>query len=186
MEQTQTRYEAALEMLVQDVKNDDHIIAAILCGSLAYDEVWDESDIDLVLICTDDKQTKPHGVSLCYDDINIHTSVETRAEFRQTIESSIHNTFQHSLFAKAKLLYSRDPTIEDVLRRLYNIGDRDRKIHIIQRTQQVLSTLYKARKWLEIKHDLPYTALWLLFTANSLAEVEVEFGGRARYTRGSR
>ena len=177
MEQTQTRYEAALETLVQDVKNDDHILAAILCGSLAYDEVWDKSDIDLVLICTDDKQTKSDGVSLCYDSINIHTTVKTRSAFRQALEASTHNTFHHSLFAKAKLLYSRDPTIEDILKKLHNIGDRDRKIHIIQSTQEALSTLYKARKWLEIKNDLPYTALWLLFTANSLAQVEVSLAG---------
>ncbi|MCY3840660.1 MAG: hypothetical protein OXH09_18770, partial [Gammaproteobacteria bacterium] len=52
------RFEAALDSLVDEIREDNHILAAILCGSLSHDEVWDKSDIDLVLVCTDDKKTK--------------------------------------------------------------------------------------------------------------------------------
>mgnify|MGYP000523493585 CR=1 FL=1 len=39
----------ALDALVTHVKADRSILAAILCGSLSHDVVWEKSDIDLIL-----------------------------------------------------------------------------------------------------------------------------------------
>lgn len=171
------RFEAALDSLIEDVRLDDHILAAILCGSLSHDEVWDKSDIDLFLICTDDKKTKPHPVALIADDVNIHTTVQPRAEFRRLLEASVRNTFGHSMFAKAKLIFSRDPSIDAILAGLHEIGARDSAVQAMHAAQHVLGTLYKARKWYEIKDDVNYTALWILTTARALAEVEVGLAG---------
>ena len=44
------RYHDALDSLVTKVQKDRNIIAAILCGSMSYDQVWDKSDIDLLLV----------------------------------------------------------------------------------------------------------------------------------------
>ena len=44
------RYEAALERLIAQVKQDATILAAVLLGSLSHDVVWEKSDIDLVLV----------------------------------------------------------------------------------------------------------------------------------------
>ena len=171
------RFEAALDRLIEEVQEDDHILAAILCGSLSHDEVWDKSDIDLVLVCTDDKKTKTHGVALVEDDINIHTTVQPRGEFRRRLEASVRNTFEHSLFAKGRLLFSRDPSIDAIFRGLDEIGARDTKVQVMGSAQHALATLYKARKWYEIKQDNTYTALWILVTARALAEVEVGLAG---------
>ncbi len=43
------RFTEALEALLEQVKQDRSILAAILCGSLSHDKVWAKSDIDLVL-----------------------------------------------------------------------------------------------------------------------------------------
>lgn len=171
------RFEAALESLLEEVREDDHILAAILCGSLSHDEVWDKSDIDLVLVCTDDKKTQPHGVALVADDVNIHTTVQPRGDFRRRLESSVRNTFGHSLFAKGRLLFSRDPSIDALFNQLGEIGQRDSQVQAMCSAQTALTSLYKARKWLEIKDDPAYTALWTLFTAHALAEVEVGLQG---------
>ena len=37
---------------------DRSILAAILCGSLSHDIVWEKSDIDLTLVTIDDKKVK--------------------------------------------------------------------------------------------------------------------------------
>ena len=171
------RFETALDSLIDDVRQDSHILAAILCGSLSHDEVWDKSDIDLVLVCTDDKKTKSHGVALVADDVNIHTSVQPRAEFRRLLEASVRNTFGHSMFAKGKLLFSRDPSIDAIFEGLHEIGARDSVVQAMHAAQHALATLYKARKWYEIKDDVNYTALWILMTARSLAEVVVGLAG---------
>ena len=119
------RYEAALEHLLEQARDDEHILAAILCGSMSHDVVWEKSDIDLVLVCDDDKKTKSHGVALVADDINIHTSVIPRDDFKKSVETAGRNTFQHSVFAKARLLYTRDPSIERLFEEILKIGKRD-------------------------------------------------------------
>lgn len=45
---TRQRFEAAPHERIDEIREDKNIPAAILCGSLSHDEVWDRSDIDLV------------------------------------------------------------------------------------------------------------------------------------------
>jgi predicted nucleotidyltransferase len=167
------RLETALEKLINEVKQDRHILAGILCGSLAHDEVWDKSDIDLVLICSDDNKTKSHGVALVEDDINIHTQVQQRGEFRRRVESSARNSFGHSLFAKSRLLFSHDPSIDRLFSELHNIGARDTQAQLLRAGNKALASLYKAQKWYQVKKDLELSALWILYTAEPLAAIEV-------------
>src|ERR1035438_6291539 len=105
------RFNAALETLVEKVKRDRSILAAILCGSLSHDTVWDKSDIDLVLVTIDDKRTADESRALYADGINVHALLLPRAEFRKTVEGSIRSGFQHSFLAKGRLLYTHDETI---------------------------------------------------------------------------
>jgi hypothetical protein len=42
-------FTAALDTLVEQIKEDRSILAVVLCGSLSHDTVWAKSDIDLVL-----------------------------------------------------------------------------------------------------------------------------------------
>ena len=166
-----------MDAAVAQIREDRHILAAILCGSLSHDEVWDKSDIDLVLVCADDKKTGRHGVALLQDDVNIHTTVQPRADFRRRIETAVRNTFEHSLFAKGRLLFSRDSSIDALLAELKEIGARDSRLQAMRSAQLAILTLYKARKWHAIKDDPAYTALWILNTARALAEVEVGLAG---------
>src|SRR5438270_11885160 len=102
------RFEAALNELVDQVKRDRSVLAAILCGSLSHDAVWAKSDIDLVLVTIDDKKTTEEGLSLWADGINVHAMLMTRTEFRKLAEGAIRNSFMHSLLAKGRLLYPDD------------------------------------------------------------------------------
>ena len=171
------RFEAALDVVISQVREDRHILAAILCGSLSHDEVWERSDIDLVLVSTDDQKTPTHGLALVEDDVNIHTTVQPRARFRRRLEAAVRNTFEHSLFAKGRLLFSRDPSIDALLEGLQALGDHDRVLQVMHSAQHALEGLYKARKWHAIKDDPAYTALWVLLTARALAEVVVGQAG---------
>ena len=89
----------------------------------------------------------------------------------------MRNTFDHALFAKARLLFSRDRSINALLDGLQDIGARDRVVQAMHSAQHALGCLYKARKWHAIKDDPAYTALWVLLTARALAEVVVGQAG---------
>jgi len=172
-EPIQQKFTEALDALVEQVKEDRSILAAILCGSLSYDAVWAKSDIDLVLVTIDDKKAPSGGLSLYADGVNVHAFLFSRAQFRQTVEGALHNSFMHSLLAKGKLLYTHDQTIADLCARLQDIGERDTQVQLLRAATGALFAIYKAHKFFVTRGDLDYTALWILYAATPLAQVEV-------------
>jgi len=169
----QQEFTLALDALVAQIKDDRSILAAILCGSLSHDAVWAKSDIDLVLVTIDDKKVEASDMALYADGVNVHALLMPRTEFRKTVEGSIHNSFAHSFLAKGRLLYTHDPTLADLFVRLHDIGDRDTQVQLLRAATCVLPPMYKARKWFVTRDDLDYSALWILYAATPLAQVEV-------------
>ena len=175
---TRERFEQAVEIVQDDLELDDHVLAAILCGSLSYDEVWDKSDIDLVVITTDEKKSLHTHICLTANDVNIHTSLIPRGVFKQQLESAQRNSFQHSMYARSKLLFSKDPSIDRVYEDIHQLGKHDLQIQMMNCAQFAVVPLYKAKKWHLIKNDTHYTAHWVLATAGALANVVVSRAGK--------
>jgi Polymerase beta, Nucleotidyltransferase len=167
----------ALDSLVEQVKTDRSVLAAILCGSLSHDTVWAKSDIDLVLVTIDDKKVEQSDIALYADGVNVHTFLIPRVLFRQLVEGSLHNSFIHSLLAKGRLLYTHDDTIADLCATLSRIGDRDVQVQLLRAATHALPLLYKAHKWSITRGDLEYTALWILYAATPIAQIEVISAG---------
>lgn len=156
-----------------DIREDRSVLAAVLCGSLSHDAVWEHSDIDLVLVTIDDKKIESCGVSLDADGLNVHAFLIPRAEFRKLAEGSIRNSFMHSLLAKGRLLYTHDESIERMCSGLRDVGARDSVLQVFQAATAVLPALYKAHKFFITRGDLHYTSLWILYAATPLAQVEI-------------
>lgn len=167
------KFSAALETLVEQVKRDRSVLAAVLCGSLSHDTVWAKSDIDLVLVTIDDKKPGNEAISLYADGINVHALLLPRTEFRKMVEGSIRNSFAHSFLAKGRLLYTHDETVADLCAQLHAIGERDSQMMLLAAACGALPAIYKAHKWLLTRGDLDYTALWMLYAATGLAKIEV-------------
>lgn len=170
---TEARFSRALDQLVDQLQHDHSVLAAVLCGSLSHDTVWARSDIDLVLVTIDDRKVEQGGRAIWSDGVNVHAFLLPRAEFRRIAEGSIRNSFMHSLLAKGRLLYTHDETIAEVCSRLAEVGERDTRIQLLRAATHVLPPLYKAHKWLLTRGDLEYTALWILYAATPLAQIEV-------------
>ena len=173
LEQIDRRFTAALAAVIDEVKRDRAILAALLCGSLSHDRVWEKSDIDLVLVTVDDRMVPGGDKSLYSDGVNIHALLIPRAEFRKMVDGSLRNSFMHSFLTKGRLLYTHDPTIADLCEALSGVGDRDTQVQLLEAGTHALPSLYKARKWLLTRGDLDYTALWILYAATPLARIEI-------------
>jgi predicted nucleotidyltransferase len=173
----QQKFTEALDALVEQVKEDCSVLAAILCGSLSHDKVWAKSDIDLVLVTIDDKKALRSDLALYADGMNVHALLIPRAEFRKMVEGSVRNSFMHSFLAKGRLLYTHDPTIADLCAGLSagpsEIGERDTQVQLLRAATSALPPIYKAHKFFVTRGDLDYTALWILYAATPLAQVEV-------------
>jgi predicted nucleotidyltransferase len=174
----QQKFAAALDALVDRVREDRSVLAAILCGSLSHDTVWTKSDIDLVLVTIDDRKVDASDLALYANGVNVHALLLPRAELRKIIEGSIHNSFMHSFLAKGRLLYSHDPTIASLCDRLHAMGKRDATVQLLRAATRALAPVDKAHKWLVTRGDLDYASLWMLYAATPLALIEVIGAGR--------
>jgi len=166
-------FAAALDALVPQLQQDRSILAAILGGSLSHDKVWAKSDIDLLLVTVDDTLTGPPHVSLYADGLNVHALLMQRSAFRKLAEGAVHQSFMHSFLAKSRVLFTHDDTIADLCARLQTIGERDTRLALLEAATAVLPCLYKAHKFLLTRGDLDYTALWILYAATPLAQIEI-------------
>jgi len=171
----QKKFADAVDRLMGQVKRDRSILAALLCGSLAHDVVWDKSDIDLILITIDDKSftKEDSSIAIYADDLNVHACLMPRAQFVRIVDGSLGNSFFHSLLAKGRLLYTHDPSIATLCDRLADIGERDARLQLLCAGTAALPSMYKARKWFVTRGDLDYTALWILYASTPLAQIEV-------------
>lgn len=169
----QQTFTAALDGLVEQIKQDRSILAALLCGSLSHDTVWEKSDIDLVLVTVDDRKVEGGDIALSADGVNVHAILMPRAKFRQHVEGAATNSFFHSFLAKGRLLYTHDPSIDALCGRLRELGDRDTQVYLMGAGMSALACLHKAHKWFLTRGDLDYTALWLLYAATSFAQIEI-------------
>jgi len=168
----QQHYERALESLVEKLKQDQTILAAILMGSLSYDVVWEKSDIDLVLIRQEGKQ-KANGFNLVEAGINVHAILTPRSEFKKMMEGALQSSFMHSALNRGRLLFTRDETIRDLFDRADQIGARDQEIQLLRAGGSVLPALAKAEKWFHVKRDLCYSFFWIMKCLDGLASIEV-------------
>ena len=169
----QQKFTQALDALVEQVKGDRSVLAAVLCGSLAHDTVWAKSDIDLVLVTIDDRKVGRADLALDADGVNVHAFLIPRADFRKMVEATVRSSFLHSFLAKGRLLYTHDETIAGLCTRLHEVGARDTQVQLLRAATAALPPIDKAHKWFVTRGDLDYTALWILAAATPLAQVEV-------------
>ena len=167
------RFSAALDALVDHIKTDRSILAVLLCGSLSHDVVWEKSDIDLILVTVDGKHAKASDLPLFADGVNVHAALVPRAEFRRMVDGSLQHSFIHSFLSKGRLLYTHDETIAALCERLKDVGWRDTELQLFRAASHALPAIDKARKWFVTRGDLDYSALWILYAATPLAQIEV-------------
>lgn len=170
------RFQIALDQLVVKLRADTYVLGVILLGSMSHDVIWEKSDIDLLVI-TQEVKHRQTSLSLTEEGVNIHAYMVTRTEFRRQIEGSLRSSFMHSMLSKGTLIYTRDETLRELFDDRFEFGVLDRQIQALRYAVISLPALYKAEKWLRVKQDLNYSALYILFCANSIAGVETVLHG---------
>ena len=172
-EAAEKRYWDALNTLVEKVRNDRNVIAAILQGSMSYDQVWEKSDIDLTLIGRDGIDSGHY--TLTEGGVSIHTSLIPRSEFKRELERAQQGSFGHSYFSLSTLLFSEDESIKAWYENanLHGYGARDKKLQLLSVITRVFAPLAYAEKQFYVNNDLLYSFITLLYVVEVLARVEV-------------
>jgi predicted nucleotidyltransferase len=166
------RYTAAVDSFISKVKDDHNVIAVIIYGSLAYDLLWEKSDIDMELIVRD-QQLKNCSYSIIEDGITINVNLAARSEFNRWLGKAIGGSIGHSILAKGKIVYTTDESLYEIFENNKVIGSDDIALAAFQIANWILLYYEKSQKWLKARKDPLYAQYFLCMAAEAVANMEL-------------
>jgi hypothetical protein len=170
------RYTAAVDSFISKVKDDPNIIAIIIYGSLAYDLIWEKSDVDMQMVVRD-QQLKNRSYSIVEDGITINVSLTVRSEFNRGLGREIGGSLGHSILAKGKIVYTTDDSLYEIFENNKEIGSGDIALSAFQIANWILHYYEKSQKWLKARKDPLYAQYFLCMAAESIANMELCLNG---------
>lgn len=174
--EVQERYMAAAESFIEKVRDDPNVIAVIICGSLAYDQVWEKSDIDMTLVVRD-QPLKTNSYCIIEDGITINVNIAIRSAFKRGLERNIGGSFSQSYFSKGKIVYSTDDSLYDYFEDLKKLGSDDVALTAFNLANVLVFLYEKSLKWLTVRKDPVYAQYFLLKAAEVIADMELCLNG---------
>lgn len=170
------RFTAAVDSFIDKIRDDANVIAVIVCGSLAYDLVWEKSDIDMTVIVRD-QLLKNDSYCIIEDGITINVHLMERSKFKRGMERNIGGSFSQSYFSKGKIVYSTDESLYDYFEELKNLGSDDIALSAFYIACMLVGIYDKCQKWLKVRKDPIYAQYYLLKAAEVIANMELCLNG---------
>lgn len=169
-------FEETLAAFLEVVKQDHSILAALLFGSLVEGNVWEKSDIDLILVSNDEKN--PYSFYWIEENnLNLQVSVYSRNRFKRFVEGALAGSWVQHVITTGKLLFSRDRTIDEYLLQAQTLGKRDVELQLLTVVWTVTGDLEKAEKFLFKRGDVAQSYLFVTRMLDRLAQIEVLLHG---------
>ncbi|MDF2802608.1 MAG: nucleotidyltransferase [Anaerocolumna sp.] len=172
------RYLQAMNDFVDNIKDDPNVIAVIMCGSLAYDQIWEKSDIDTKVIIRD-QSIKNKSYCITQDQIIINVDIITRSDFKRSMEKSLGGSINQSILAKGQMVYTVDESLKEFFEENKIIGENDTNKMIFYMATELVNIMDKCKKWLFVKKDYLYTQFYLLKAVDCIARIEVLAAGES-------
>lgn len=164
------RYMEAVDSFVDKIKSDPSIVAVIVCGSLAYDIIWEKSDIDMAVIVRDQRLVTT-GYCIVEDGITINVDLIPRSGFKRGMERNIGGSFPLSYFSKGKIVYSIDDSFSEYFEEIKRIGPDDIALTMFYNSAELIGMAEKCHKWLYVKKDPLYTQYFIVGAAEKMADM---------------
>ena len=185
---------AAVDTFAEAVKEDRYILAAILTSNLEPYNVWEQTPVEISLICRDDARLDPRSsfkeveivgeseeeptprYSLVESGVNINVTIYRRNEYKRMIEGGLQADTFHAILLRSKCLFSKDDTVALWHENLEGIGTKDQQAQLM-RMSNIFAAMAKVEKWFYIKKDYDYSFLYLTFVVSALAKIETILNG---------
>ena len=106
------RFQAAVDAFVDKVRGDPQIVAVVVGGSLAYDVVWEKSDLDLTVVVRD-QPLATRGYTLTDDGIALNVALTTRSEFRRRLDRNVGGSWDQAYLAKGVMVHTVDASLRE-------------------------------------------------------------------------
>lgn len=117
MEKSIAQYQKTFGIIMNTLKQNPKVLAILVSGSIVNGDLWDESDIDIMIICEADKKSVKNLYSE-EEGIPVHIKVMEKNQFIRAYESNIKGSKFHRNLAASRLIFSKD----DAITNIYNGG----------------------------------------------------------------
>jgi predicted nucleotidyltransferase len=152
--QVRKQFDEALTRFINRAKEDNRVLAIIVYGSMAYDEVTERSNINAYIIVDEGQHRTARLVEY---DVPIDVEIYSRNEFLRRIQHPRGRGIWQVL-TYSKLVFSRDCSFTDWFKnRSKNVGAGERGYLQMLYFMATKYHLQKAEKFLYIKNDLAHS-----------------------------
>ncbi|MDT8717459.1 nucleotidyltransferase domain-containing protein [Clostridium sp. 19966] len=141
------KYQKSFNAVVERLKKNEEVLAAMVFGSMVSGDLWEESDIDFFVITRDE----PDSIKNIYTTektVPIHIKIMSKNKFLQLHESDLRGGFIHRIFASSRLIFSKD----DEVTNRYNNGryypDLDRERWNVVYLGKLLKNISLCKKYI--------------------------------------
>lgn len=155
MEKSISQYQKAFNTMVERLKNNEQILAAMVFGSMVTGDLWDKSDIDMFVV-TSERISDIKNIYMEEMEIPVHVKFMSKSKFLKLHTMDLKGGFMHRIFASSRLVFSKDQDITTYYDKGRFYPDLDRERWNMVYFGKLLKNIDVCRKYLH--NDGVYTA----------------------------
>ena len=167
--QVRERYEKALSSFTEKLKKDPNVTAIIIYGSMARNDVWEKSDIDVYVLV---REVKLFQTSFCIEEDGVFFNVDVDKEFDycRYLERDKGNPWFFSIHSAIRIEYCVNESLKEFLKEIVKMGQSDRALLFFNNAAYLLGDMEKIEQWLWKGNPL-YAQKMILSAADNYANM---------------
>ncbi|MDS0526385.1 nucleotidyltransferase domain-containing protein [Clostridium sp. SHJSY1] len=146
MAKTVIELQNAFQSIVNKLKKNKKVLSIFTFGSIVTGDVWEESDIDLFVVYSDEYE-KIRDVYSEILGVPVHTKLLDKKNFLDLYENGGQKGFVRNLLIKSRMVFSRDQDIEQIYNKARYSTDYDVEIWNLVYLGDLIKDLRVCRKY---------------------------------------
>jgi uncharacterized protein len=167
-------YQEAYESTISKLKANSQVIAVVVYGSMVSGDVWEESDIDFLIITNEKNKTE--NIYTKVNKIPVHVNYLSKDVFISSYKNLLKGGTFHKAFFTGKLVYCSDDDIRNIHMSARFYGDRDMNIRNVDMLTHLLNSLHYTKKYFTT-HKFETSSQWCIETLKNYARLLMNMNG---------
>lgn len=141
------QYQKSFNAIVDTLNKNSNVLGLMVSGSMVNGDLWEESDIDLTVVC-EKPMKEVKNLYAEEEDISVHLKLMTKEDFIKNHENNVRGSSFHRMLSCSRLIFSKDSNVTNIYNngRYYPDSDRERWSLVYLGT--LIKTMGVARKYL--------------------------------------
>ncbi len=171
------RFDNTLKSFTEKLIPDPNVMAILIAGSASYDTVWEKSDMDITVLVRDQKLTT-YSYAIDEDGIVMNVDIKKIFDYKRMLERNKTGDFLSSYYCGARIVYSADESLEEILENNRTLGESDRVLTSFKQACWLIGDIEKIEKWLTVRNNPLYAQHWVLKAVDLYASMLLLLDGK--------